>query len=657
MKSAEYRLGYRGDIEGLRALAILLVIGAHAGVPWLSGGFVGVDVFFVLSGFLITGLLLREFESTSRIDFVSFYLRRLRRLMPALMLMIVLASLGAAALLVPNEQLPDASMATLAALWLSNVSLALTQTDYFAPGAENNLFLHTWSLGVEEQFYLIWPALLLWSLSRGRHGLPLARLKATMLVILALSLGGSILVTQNYPQFAFYMMPVRAWEFATGALIWLYLGNGCTSEVVKEEGAGGNVLRLLGWLGIAMIVCTALCYGTQMPYPGWRAMFPVCGAAAVIAAGFIDNTYGVARVLSWRWLQAIGRISYSWYLWHWPALVLGYAMTWSHDPWVRVVEVLVSLALAVASYRFIESPVRHQSFWLSHRRIALFGALGVTVTVCLLSMQWLSLAARHSEDPAMQHYSRARFDMPSIYWQGCDDWYHSDRVKLCTYGPSDAAHTLVLMGDSIAGQWFPALSQVAAKQGWRFIVVTKSSCSMVDEPIFYARIGREYSECESWRHHAVEQLASMRPDIVVLSMGLGGTQSLSQTQWIEGTARTLGAFGGRVGTIYFLRSTPHLDFDGPDCLASHVGRPKWLRTASGCETVVSDAHEQQVYQWLQQAATRFPNVQTIDLNEAICPEQHCRAEQNGQVVFHDNQHMTASFAASLGPVMSARLGF
>jgi peptidoglycan/LPS O-acetylase OafA/YrhL len=656
MKSDDYRLGYRGDIEGLRAIAVLLVIGAHAGIPGLSGGFVGVDVFFVLSGFLITGLLLRELKDSARIDFAGFYLRRLRRLMPALLLMIVLASLGAALLLGPDEQLPQANMATLATLWLSNVSFALTQTDYFAPAAENSLFLHTWSLGVEEQFYLVWPALLLWSLGRGHRELPIARLKAVMLGIFLFSLGASVLVTPRYPQFAFYMMPVRAWEFAAGALIWLYFGTGRSDEVAKSDAAGANAAQWLGWIGMVMIVGAAVSYDAQISYPGWHAVLPVFGATAVVAAGWIDRTHGVSRLLSLRWLQAIGRVSYSWYLWHWPVLVLGYAITWSHDPWMRAVEVLVSLGLAAASYRFIESPVRHQGFWLSHRRVAIFGALGVTMAVCLLSMHWFSVAAEHSENPVMQRYSRARFDTPSIYWQGCDDWYHSDRVQLCGYGPSDAAHTLVLMGDSIAGQWFPAFSRVAARPGWRLVVVTKSSCPMVDEPYFYARIGREYSECERWRHRAVEQVASMHPDIVVLSMGLGGTQSFSQTQWVEGTARTLGGLSGQVGKIYFLRTTPHIDFDGPSCLASRAGRPKWLGAPSGCETVVDDAHELQVYQWLQQAAARFPNVQALDMNDVVCPGQHCQAERNGQIVFRDGQHLTASFAASLSPAISARLG-
>lgn len=656
MKSDEYRLGYRGDIEGLRAVAVLLVIGGHAGVPWLSGGFVGVDVFFVLSGFLITGLLLRELADTARIDFMGFYLRRLRRLMPALILMVVLASLGAMLLLGPGEQLQQANTAAMAALWMSNVSFALTQADYFAPGAENNLFLHTWSLGVEEQFYLIWPALLLWSLGHRRTGLRVARLKGIMLAIFALSLGASIFLTPRYPQWAFYMMPVRAWEFAAGALIWLHFGSERAGESIERKASSLSIVHWLGWLGLGMIAGAAVGYGMQTSYPGWRAVVPVLGATFVIAAGRAGSMRGVSRVLSLPWLQAIGRVSYAWYLWHWPVLVLGHAVTGSHAPWVRAIEVLVSLGLAVASYRLVETPVRHQRIWLTRRRVALFGALGVTVVVCSLSMYWFSTAVVHSDSPAMRRYTQARFDGPSIYKQGCDDWYHSDRVRLCKFGPDDAAHTVVLMGDSIAGQWFPALSQVASKPGWRLIVVTKSACPMVDEPIFYARIGREYTECERWRHQAIEQLASMRPDIVVLSTGVVAGQSYSQVQWTDGMTRTLEALGDRVGKIYLLRSTPHVDFNGPDCLASHSDRPKWLGTPPDCEGVANEVHEQQVYQWLQQAATRFPNAQAIDMNDLVCPGQRCSAEQNGQVVFRDEQHLTAGFAASLGPAMSARLG-
>src|ERR1700728_1796466 len=191
MSGNEYRLGYRSDIEGVRAVAILLVVAVHAGVPWLGGGFVGVDVFFVLSGFLITGLLVQEITDTGRLRFAEFYVRRLRRLLPALIVMLLIVRTLAALLLAPGEQGGQASAAAMAALWLSNVHFAFARLDYFAPGTETNLFLHTWSLGVEEQFYLILPALLVWLLGRDGHR-GMARLKVGMFVVLGVSLAACV---------------------------------------------------------------------------------------------------------------------------------------------------------------------------------------------------------------------------------------------------------------------------------------------------------------------------------------------------------------------------------------------------------------------------------------------------------------------------------
>ncbi|MGC1549941.1 MAG: acyltransferase, partial [Rhodanobacter sp.] len=242
MSANEYRLGYRSDVEGLRAVAILLVVAVHAGVPWLAGGFVGVDVFFVLSGFLITGLLVQEISDTGRLRFMDFYVRRLRRLLPALLVMLLVICALAALLLAPSEQRDQADAAGMAALWLSNIHFAFAQQSYFAPGTETNLFLHTWSLGVEEQFYLIWPALLVWLLGRdGQRGM--ARLKIGMFVLIAVSLLACVMLTYQAPQLAFYMMPLRAWQFAAGALVWLYF------QMPKAEGDDGW-LRIKAGVGL-----------------------------------------------------------------------------------------------------------------------------------------------------------------------------------------------------------------------------------------------------------------------------------------------------------------------------------------------------------------------------------------------------------------------
>jgi peptidoglycan/LPS O-acetylase OafA/YrhL len=654
MTTSSYRLGYRGDIEGLRAVAILLVLAAHAGVPWLAGGFVGVDVFFVLSGFLITGLLLQEIEGTGRVAFADFYLRRLRRLMPASIVMIGVTSLVAAAALAPGEQLKQAGAAATAALWLSNIHFAFAKLDYFAAGAETNLFLHTWSLGVEEQFYLLWPALLLWILA-GKRGLGrVAHLKVAMLCFGLLSFVACVVLTPSFPQLAFYMMPMRAWQFSVGALIWLYFRRDVSgSSAPVPASTAGTVKYWMGWLGLALIVGAGVVFNGAMSYPGWRASVPTLGAAAVLAAGFGDTQRGVARLLMWRPLQALGRVSYSWYLWHWPVLLLGPAITDLYSPWARVGEICISLGLAVISYRYVESPIRHQAFWLKRRRAALWGAVVVMAFVNLLAMQWFTVASIWMQSPEQQRYANAHADAPAIYSMGCDDWYYSDRVRICAFGSERAIHTAVLMGDSIAGQWFPAVASVFDRPGWRLLVLTKSSCPMVDEPFFYGRIGREYTECSSWRAHALEQVAAIKPDVVLLSTV--SRNGFTQAQWIDGTQRVLGTISPASGHVYILRSTPHLPFDGPDCLAAHRGRVSWLNSLQVCSAFAKEDHDQQIFEWLQQAVGRFSNVQMIDLNDQVCPQQHCSAEQKGEVVFRDSQHLTASFAKSLGPALEQRL--
>ena len=654
MRGHEYRLGYRADLEGLRAVAILLVVAVHAGVPWLHGGFVGVDVFFVLSGFLITGLLVQEVSDTGRLRFAEFYVRRLRRLLPALLTMLAVVGVLASLLLAPAEQQQQSSAAAMAALWLSNIHFAFARLDYFAPGTETNLFLHTWSLGVEEQFYLVWPALLVWLLGRdGERGV--ARLKVGMCVALLASLATCVLLTYKAPQLAFYMMPMRAWQFAAGALVWLHFKEPHASVGMPLPSKRFRVLRVAGWLGLALIALAGLSFGTDIPYPGAYAVLPTAGAVAVIAAGCTTMpSTGVSRLLSWRPLQWIGGISYSWYLWHWPILLLGRAVTGSDAPLYRASWVLLSLLLAWLSSRLVESPIRNWRQWLVRPGMAIFAALALMVVANSLCVGWNNHAVARMQSPAMQRFAMAHGDAPVIYGLGCDDWYHSDRVRICAFGPAGATHTAVLMGDSHAGQWFPAVAEAFDRPGWRLLVLTKSSCPMVDEPFFYERIGKEYTVCSSWRAHALEQVAKLKPDLVLL--GTVDTNGFSETQWIHGTTRVLDVLSPAVGHVYLLRDTPRLPFDGPDCLAEHAGRPAWLDLQRACSASAEDAHGNQVYRWLSKAASRFANVSMLDMNASVCPGGVCSAERHGVVIFRDSQHLTGSFAASLGPALAQKLG-
>lgn len=241
-------IAYRPDIEGLRAVAILLVVAAHAGIPWFQGGFVGVDVFFVLSGYLISGLLISEIRQSGRLDIVAFYVRRMRRLGPAMLLMLLVISLLAVILLPAPRQLVQTYAATSAALWVSNFYFAFADIDYFSASAVENLFLHTWSLGVEEQFYLIWPMLLLALLGRRGGGAgKRVTAQAAMLVIAAASLVGCVLLSQAAPKLGFYMMPARIWQFALGALVWIVVDR--IQGMGRAASMPPAVLLLGGWGG------------------------------------------------------------------------------------------------------------------------------------------------------------------------------------------------------------------------------------------------------------------------------------------------------------------------------------------------------------------------------------------------------------------------
>jgi hypothetical protein len=267
---------------------------------------------------------------------------------------------------------------------------------------------------------------------------------------------------------------------------------------------------------------------------------------------------------------------------------------------------------------------------------------------------WFNASMDWQNSPDQQRYRQAQVDAPVIYSMGCDDWYHSDRVRICAFGSKDALHTAVLMGDSIGAQWFPALAEVLNRPDWRLMVLTKSSCPMVDEPYFYARIGREYVECANWRRQALLQVASMKPDVVVL--GTVQSDDFSQAQWVKGTERLLGVLSPAAGHVYILRGTPHLPFDGPHCLAARNWLP-WLPWTKGsCEASVPNAHDGDVYRWLQQATDRFDNATTIDMNPLICPDGECHAERDGRVVFRDSQHLTAGFVQTLGHALLTRMG-
>lgn len=645
---------FRADIEGLRAVAILLVVSAHAGLPGLAGGFIGVDVFFVLSGYLITGLLVTEQAATGRIRMLAFYARRFRRLLPALAIMLVVTAWLAWQLMVPGRIPEQAISGAAASWWLSNLHFAFAQLDYFQPDQASSLYLHTWSLGVEEQFYLVWPAML--SLLLGVRAWGVRGLKVGLVVLLVLSLAACLWFTQSSVMLAFYLAPLRAWQFAAGALVFLMASGPSTAPAAAPAGTPAAATRVpIAGIGLAMILAAALLLDEHTPYPGVWALVPTLGTALVLAVAPRSSPTG--RLLAAQPMQFLGRTSYAWYLWHWPLLVLGTEVFDTERPAVRLGLVVSALAIAWLSQRFIEAPVRNAKWVARHTGGTIVASLGL-----MFGLAWMFLALQAAAINASLSWSGAHREVtsPVIYEMGCDEWYHADTVRPCVFeaegaGAGEAGATILLIGDSVGLQWFPAFHALVQSAGWRLVVLTKSACPMVDEDIYYPRIGRDYVECSRWRERVLDQVGTYGADLVVI--GSSGGYELDDTRWREGSRRVLERLSATVPRVAVLAPTPVLPFHAPECESPRGWLHRLLASAERCSFRLERSRAPAVTRLLEQAAKDMGSVRVVDLNDAVCPQGNCLARVDGLLTYRDQQHLNGRFAESLWPLLAERLGF
>jgi peptidoglycan/LPS O-acetylase OafA/YrhL len=604
------------QIQGLRALAALLVTIFHARL--LPGGFIGVDIFYVISGYLITGLILREIENTGTLNLNNFYQRRIKRLLPtSVFVLFVTAIVGMFVLpAITRDALGRDLFA--AATYISNYLFAWWENDYQNLNATPSPFIHYWSLAVEEQFYLIWPIFILFLSRYGKRAVFYGVAVSSFLSLLL-----SIYQTETSPIWAFYSLPTRAWELGFGALL-LFVPDTFWKN------------RFVPWLGAIGIAIAAVNFDESTAFPGINALLPV--AATVLLIGSISiwprlfNDLSNNRISQW-----LGAISYPLYLWHWPALVLpSSALGRPLRIRERVFCIVLTIILAHLTSKYIEQPLRHKK--IAAKKIYLF-FVGTTVISLIAGLLIASTASSTIKVEGTDY----KFNLtevtqrPSVYDDDCHVNYGESESGYCTYGDVKSKTTIVLFGDSHAAQWFPTLEKMANERNFKLISLTKSACPAVavlrdDQGAF------KNTDCNKWRENSIKRIKEIKPKAVITSSFQYYTPASGSSDrnswWKDGQERLLSALRGTSENLIYISDTPRPMRDIPNCLSS--------RDSHTCDSTKKSP---------VQIITGFKK---IDPTPWLC-STFCPAIQDGYVAYRDASHISVQAAISLKPQLEAAL--
>jgi peptidoglycan/LPS O-acetylase OafA/YrhL len=680
---------FRADIQGLRAVAVGLVVLYHAGLPWLPGGFVGVDVFFVLSGFLITQGLVTELERRGTISLAGFYARRARRILPAA----VVALVGTAALTVaflPEQRwLQVAQDVVQSAIYLVNWDLADRAVDYSARDQAASPLQHFWSLAVEEQFYVVWPLAILAVVGlvrlarRGRprsgrpEGLSRLHLLLPLLLIAVPSLAWSVSLSASDPGRAYFVTTTRMWELALGAAL---------AVVPVVAPASARLSRAVGWAGLAAIVYAAATFDSTTVFPGSAALLPTLGAVAVLWSALSGEARRQNPLLRTRPMTWIGSLSYSLYLWHWPVLIIATAQTVDGDLRLRWGLLLVAASVVPAwlSLRLVERPVlTSPALRRSSGQALLVGAvctlLALLVGIGLKNHQLGAVEAETAVfDPSVTPGANAlrwdpangtpqdsfpvvypspavaAGDVPVLDGHECVVDLGSVAANPCSFGHLAGGTTIALVGDSHADQYVPAVEAAAIERGWRLDVYTRGSC-----PFNAATVdldGAPNTACDAHNDNVAAALLADPPDALLVagsryqaSVAEGPLPSLEDSKPLlaQGYRDAWAPFVDAGIPVVALRDTPRPDVLVPECVAEHV--TELSRCAMDRDAILwPDGPE-------VTAATDAPGVELLDLTPWICPGDSCPMVIGGVVVYRDGNHLTATYARSLGSMVSDEL--
>lgn len=644
-------ISYRKDIDGLRAVAIVTVVASHVGLPGWRGGFVGVDVFFVISGYLITSLLLGEAAATARIDLRSFYARRARRLLPALLTVLLTTLLLGQLVLgrLNGEQQGLAKSAVASLLLNANHFFLSTGGSYFDRPAELQPLLHIWSLSLEEQFYLVWPPLLAGLLALRRGGLFERKVTWTAAFTVPLAFALSVWLTRVSPPAAFYLMPVRTWEFALGALLALI-------RIDPRDGVLRRAGSVLGVLGLAAIAVAVGTFGPGTPFPGGAASLPAIGTMAVILGNSLAPEGAPAALLSARPMVTLGLLSYSWYLWHWPLVAFARSAALGQKDLTRdaVLGMGVALVLAAVTYRWIEAPIRHSPELKRRGSQASLRLAALSTLFCLCVAgavgAWAKYSPRSSQELRLVEAQNAEQPLRAE----CNNFLNEEArlppIESCTAQRGRSTVDAVLWGDSMADHWMPALADAAERLQISVLQLTRDACPPLLGFEIVHSDPAQHGRCLGFQALAFEEIGRLRQEhglrAVVLSAAWGAAANGPLDAKLETTLARLEAMGLQV---LILCPTPTLPFGAPDCL--------WRREPERCGLPRADFESQQAAASAAIAAAtqRHPDVVTVDPTSYLCDAAECPALRGSTILYRDAAHLTAEAAAGFGPTLARAL--
>ncbi len=676
------RLSFRPDLQGLRAIAVVAVLIFHVWPKIFKGGFVGVDVFFVISGYLITSLIVGEIEQEGRLDLLRFWGRRMLRLLPAATLVLLVALVGTLLFLARTEWVGSAHHIMASALYLENWALVAQAVDYWAQGVAPSPVQHYWSLSIEEQFYVIWPPLLALAGFFGRLGRGSVRVYAGVLIvaIFGFSLYCS-LVPQRWAGTEYFTTVTRAWELALGAFIAV-----ASTKINLAPG----LRTAMGWIGLAAVIAAIALINEKMRFPGWVALIPTVGTALLILSG--DAPFSPYRILALKPMQYIGDISYSLYLWHWPLIVFfkpfGEDFARPYDPAIIIAATVV---LAVLSKYLVEDPFRHGRFSFRApeltRRQFIRGAF-TTVFAMLVFSAVASLTVRVLEERSQKileaeneksygkdprYPGAAALDKvnpapvpegvplkPNLRIAERDTRYRffecMNLGKRCELGDPNGKVTVALIGDSHTMSYGPAFDIIAKRQKWKLLMMVKIACTIGEFPTWSSEFGYR-GDCDGFRMRFHKWLAETKPDYVVSTGGRTGVYGgfPAAEKQIEGyreTFRRLQANGSRIIVMadnpVMLTNVKGGWIEIPKCLmwngvaSPHCWKSRYITLDGQSDNLVT-------------AAQGFPGVGTINLTEYMCTKDQCPPIIGNVVVYRDAHHLTETFVTTLVPYLEKEL--